>query len=67
MQLYYFNLYMSRTVVLQDLYRSASPRKCNVVSGELLSKPTALENPYIWTSICDANIQKYQFSNLTTC
>ncbi len=49
----------------QDLYQSSSPHKCNAVSLELQNKP--LENPYMWSCICDANIQKYQFSNLAAC
>ncbi len=40
-----------------SFHRSSSPHKCNAVSGGLLSKPTALENPSVYkTHICISGI-----------
>ncbi len=33
----------------------------------LLNKPTSVENSCILICKCDANVQKYQFSNLKLC
>ncbi len=49
------------TVVWRDSYRSFSSPKCNAVSRELPSKLTELVNSYIWSCICDENVQSISF------
>ncbi len=44
----------------RDSYQSASQVQRRIVY-------VILENPYIWSSIWDANLQKYQFSNHAAC
>jgi len=38
---------------------SASRRTYNTVPGELTSKFTMSEKPYIWSWLCDANVKMY--------
>jgi len=72
MQPCHFNFLISRfellcrTVITQDLNRSSSTLKYVSVLRELPNKLTVYENTYIDMKLdmCDANVQKHQFSNL---
>ncbi len=61
--IYRFEL-LCRTVITQDSNRSSSSPKYVSVLRELPNKFTVYENTYIRGWICDANVQKHQFSNL---